>query len=271
VSNPSGDESISRGDSFITDLFARAEEEIIPAHPDYSPDEGRERFLTQMGNSQPTTRGSHPAPDGHQNEDDGWAPGGYFSPEGIKGRWASASPRADGFSGYEADEYASGAYDLPEDANEDRPERDRRKRRDRGKDIWPDDRISDKDYWASVVADRPLAYSRGEAGDTAGAAAAAGRTSASEETSPGRQSLQVTLYTTTWCGFCKNLKRQLVRAGVEFAEVDIEGDPAAAEFVETVNGGNQTVPTVLFPDGSTMVNPSAAQVLARLAELAAVG
>ncbi len=52
-------------------------------------------------------------------------------------------------------------------------------------------------------------------------------------------------------------------------EVDIERDPAAAEFVMTVNGGNQTVPTLLFADGSTMVNPSATQVQARLAELAA--
>jgi len=76
------------------------------------------------------------------------------------------------------------------------------------------------------------------------------------------------MYTTTWCGFCKNLKRQLGKAGVEITEVDIERDPEAAQFVETVNGGNQTVPTLLFPDGSTMVNPSAAQVQAKLAELA---
>jgi mycoredoxin len=77
------------------------------------------------------------------------------------------------------------------------------------------------------------------------------------------------MYTTTWCGFCKNLKRQLGRAGVEITEVDIEQDPEAAKFVESVNGGNQTVPTLLFSDGSTMVNPSAKQVQAHLAELAA--
>jgi mycoredoxin len=76
------------------------------------------------------------------------------------------------------------------------------------------------------------------------------------------------MYTTPWCGFCKRLKAQLGRAGVEITEVDIEQDPAAAEFVMSVNGGNQTVPTMLFHDGSTMVNPSAAQVQARLAELA---
>jgi mycoredoxin len=78
----------------------------------------------------------------------------------------------------------------------------------------------------------------------------------------------VTMYTTTWCGFCKNLKRQLGKAGVEVTEVDIERDLEAAKFVENVNGGNQTVPTLLFPDGSTMVNPSAAQVQTKLAQLA---
>ncbi len=81
--------------------------------------------------------------------------------------------------------------------------------------------------------------------------------------------MPLTMYTTTWCGFCKNLKRQLGKAGVEVTEVDIERDPKAADFVESVNGGNQTVPTLLFADGSTMTNPSAAQVQKRLAELAA--
>ena len=80
--------------------------------------------------------------------------------------------------------------------------------------------------------------------------------------------MPLTIYTTTWCGFCKNLKRQLAKAGVEITEVDIERDPEAAKFVECANGGNQTVPTLLFADGSTMVNPSAKEVQARLAELA---
>jgi len=75
---------------------------------------------------------------------------------------------------------------------------------------------------------------------------------------------QLTMYTTQWCGFCRNLKNQLARVGIQMAEVDIERDPAAADFVMSVNGGNQTVPTVVFPDGSVMTNPSANQVRARL-------
>jgi mycoredoxin len=73
------------------------------------------------------------------------------------------------------------------------------------------------------------------------------------------------MYTTVWCGFCRNLKRQLARDGIEMTEVDIERDEAACEFVMSVNGGNQTVPTVVFPDGTVLTNPSAAQVKARLA------
>ena len=76
---------------------------------------------------------------------------------------------------------------------------------------------------------------------------------------------QLIMYTTQWCGFCKNLKRQLARDGIEMTEIDIERDPAAAEYVMSVNGGNQTVPTVVFPDGTAMTNPSAAQVRERLA------
>jgi mycoredoxin len=75
---------------------------------------------------------------------------------------------------------------------------------------------------------------------------------------------QLTMYTTPWCGYCRNLKKQLARDGIEMAEVDIERDLAAAQYVMSVNGGNQTVPTVVFPDGAVLVNPSASQVRDRL-------
>lgn len=74
----------------------------------------------------------------------------------------------------------------------------------------------------------------------------------------------MTIYKTEWCGYCVRLTRQLDRAGVTYATVDIEHDPAAADFVMSVNGGNQTVPTVQFPDGSALTNPSLAQVLDKL-------
>ena len=72
-------------------------------------------------------------------------------------------------------------------------------------------------------------------------------------------------YSTPWCGYCHRLKGQLTREGIGFDEVDIEAQPQAAEIVESVNGGNQTVPTLVFPDGTSMTNPSVAQVKAKLA------
>lgn len=74
----------------------------------------------------------------------------------------------------------------------------------------------------------------------------------------------ITMYSTPWCGYCHRLKGQLKRAGIEFTEVDIEQQPDAAKLVEKINNGNQTVPTVVFPDGSAMTNPSLAQVAEKL-------
>ena len=78
---------------------------------------------------------------------------------------------------------------------------------------------------------------------------------------------QVTMYSTVWCGYCQRLKAQMSREGVTFAEVDIEHDQAAADFVESVNGGNQTVPTLVFADGTAMTNPPLREVLAKLETL----
>ena len=72
------------------------------------------------------------------------------------------------------------------------------------------------------------------------------------------------MYTTSWCGYCYRLKRQLQRAGIGVTEIDIEGDPAAAAAVKRLNDGNQTVPTVVFPDGSALTNPSIREVAAKL-------
>ena len=58
--------------------------------------------------------------------------------------------------------------------------------------------------------------------------------------------------------------RATIAFGNPYREVDIERDPAAAEFVMSVNRGNQTVPTVKFADGSALTNPSLNEVKAKL-------
>jgi mycoredoxin len=75
---------------------------------------------------------------------------------------------------------------------------------------------------------------------------------------------QFTLYSTPWCGYCHRLKGQLQREGIVFDEVDIERDPDAAITVMNINAGNQTVPTLVFSDGTALTNPSVAQVKAQL-------
>ncbi|MBE1587495.1 mycoredoxin [Nonomuraea angiospora] len=79
--------------------------------------------------------------------------------------------------------------------------------------------------------------------------------------------MALTVYSTTWCGPCKRLKSQLTREGISFKDIDIERDPSAAEFVMSVNNGNQVVPTVVIdtPDGRVVrTNPSALEVKALL-------
>ena len=168
------------------------------------------------------------APDNYQ-DDENWSPDQYFSPEGIKGRWAAGARPGDrpggrgrhadgrgyaepdagddeygsqptwdpageygrdshyrdaygqddgnGDDAYDTggfDAYDTGGFDVPGGAEGDQSERSggrrrrdrgerrrRRGRRDKGDDIWPDDGVSDEDYWASVTAERPLASASG--------------------------------------------------------------------------------------------------------------
>jgi mycoredoxin len=76
----------------------------------------------------------------------------------------------------------------------------------------------------------------------------------------------VTMYTTTWCGYCVRLKKLMQREGIDYAEVDIERDPAAADIVMQANGGNRTVPTLVFANGSALTNPSIDEVKSQLAQ-----
>jgi mycoredoxin len=81
----------------------------------------------------------------------------------------------------------------------------------------------------------------------------------------------VTMYTTTWCGYCFRLKKLMQREGIDFAEVDIEADEQAADVVMAANGGNRTVPTLVFADGTALTNPSIDQVRAQLVRASEAG
>lgn len=75
----------------------------------------------------------------------------------------------------------------------------------------------------------------------------------------------ITMFSTVWCGYCKRLKKQLDAKGIGYTEINIEETPGTAELVEKLNDGNQTVPTVIYPDGSAATNPSLNDVMEKLA------
>ncbi len=77
----------------------------------------------------------------------------------------------------------------------------------------------------------------------------------------------ITIYGTTWCGDCKRALRVLDQHRWPYQYVDIERDERARAYVEQVNRGNQSVPTILFPDGSILVEPSSSVLAQKLAAL----
>jgi mycoredoxin len=78
----------------------------------------------------------------------------------------------------------------------------------------------------------------------------------------------ITMFTTTWCGYCSRLKSQLDKVGIGYAEVNVEAVDGTSARVVSLHGGHRTVPAGLVPDGSAATNPSLAQVQAKLAPAA---
>lgn len=74
----------------------------------------------------------------------------------------------------------------------------------------------------------------------------------------------ITVYTTSWCGYCRRLTSGLTAAEIGFTEVDVDHDDQAATLVTSLNAGNRTVPTVVFADGSSLTNPQVNEVAARI-------
>ena len=63
------------------------------------------------------------------------------------------------------------------------------------------------------------------------------------------------MYVTTWCGDCRMARRWFDAHGIPYEYINIEEDDKAAEFVAGINGGYRSVPTIVFPDGSILVEP----------------
>lgn len=74
----------------------------------------------------------------------------------------------------------------------------------------------------------------------------------------------IVVYGTAWCGDCRRAKKLLERRGIDYAWVDVEEQKGAKEEMLRLNGGDRRVPTLLFPDGSMLVEPSNVELGAKL-------
>ena len=79
-----------------------------------------------------------------------------------------------------------------------------------------------------------------------------------QETLPDTSTTEkiIKIYVTTWCGDCRMARRWFDAHGIPYEYINIEEDAKASEFVTRVNGGYRSVPTIVFPDGSVMVEPT---------------
>ena len=67
---------------------------------------------------------------------------------------------------------------------------------------------------------------------------------------------EITMYGAQWCGDCRRSQRLLNELGVEYTYINIEEVPGAADKVVEINGGTQSIPVVMFSDGSHLTEPS---------------
>lgn len=72
------------------------------------------------------------------------------------------------------------------------------------------------------------------------------------------------MYSTSWCPDCHRAKYLLDEYGIAYKEIDVEADGNAMAFVRQVNGGRRVVPTLIFPDGTIMTEPSTAELAEKL-------
>ena len=77
----------------------------------------------------------------------------------------------------------------------------------------------------------------------------------------------ITVYSAEWCGDCRRSKRLLAKLNVEYKLIDVESDLTAANKVREINGGMQSIPVIVFDDGTHLTEPSDDALTAKLESL----
>lgn len=78
--------------------------------------------------------------------------------------------------------------------------------------------------------------------------------------------MSITMYGADWCGDCRRTKRALDAAGIAYVYRDLVAEPAAADEALSISGVT-SIPVVVFPDGTHQVEPTDADLRAKLSEL----
>lgn len=78
---------------------------------------------------------------------------------------------------------------------------------------------------------------------------------------------KIKFYGTTWCPSSRRAKKLIIQSGIDFDWINIDEDPAGRQFVMEVNNGNRSVPTIVFPDGDILVEPSTSRLKDKLTGL----
>ena len=81
-----------------------------------------------------------------------------------------------------------------------------------------------------------------------------------------RETRQITVYGAQWCGDCIRAKRILDQYEASYQWIDVDGDEQALDIVRKANNGMRSIPTIFFPDGSILVEPSNGELLKKLAQ-----
>ena len=75
---------------------------------------------------------------------------------------------------------------------------------------------------------------------------------------------KIIVYSTVWCPDCKRAKKFFGEHRIQYENIDIEQNPEHVDFVMQVNNGMRIIPTIVFPDGTVMSEPSDAQLAEKL-------
>lgn len=77
---------------------------------------------------------------------------------------------------------------------------------------------------------------------------------------------KIKMYVTTWCGDCRMARRWFDSHDIPYEYINIEEDDKAAEYVVRVNRGMRSVPTIVFPDGTVLVEPTPRELASKFSQ-----